>query len=934
MSIGPRHNESTVVGVAIAAWFDAVERGVAPERDEFLARYPAEVAAELRQFFADLDWKNAALPAIGPPAEANASPELAPTITISNEMGETVAASARYRELQFFKKGGLGTLYRAFDESLNRETIVKFVNEKCSDTPALLTQFQVEAEITARLDHPGIVPVYAIGEAWSGRPFYVMRLIKGRELSEAIQEYHADCSRRGARGRQQLLTLLEHLVGACNTVAYAHDVGIIHCDIKPSNIMIGRYGETFVLDWGLAASFERTTNFVSSEPTMHPRSGSGSSASGQRGGTPGYISPEQLSPDQSIGPASDVYSLGATLYEILTGVAPFSGRDKDVADQIRSGSYRHPRELKKDIPWRLAEICRKAMRLRPEERYPTAKQLAADLTSWMRDEEVQAAPDRWPDRLARFSRRHRALTVVTLVFVIALAASLAWIDRTRKLAEHEQELRRAENAQSELVEMNLTTALETFEDLCRPLANGEMHNLGVFRPIADRIDRFTSGYLERFEETPSMAVHTGRVYELRATVLRVLSSDTSRALRCYQKAEEIYRGVSPDDEADATALERRLAHVHLSLGRLLILRHEFDTAEAMLNQSGESLEKQSRRQPTDSVLKRDLAEVYHSLGEVYLNRDADGPARSSALGQSEDYFERSKELRTVLMDNAKGSERRDHQRDLARSLGYLGDLRLAQGDVARAEEDYNRSNVLRDDLSRKNLMDPENRFQRARGLSNFGYLERDYRGNLVDAIEKFTAAQEIQEKLANDFPEVAAFRGDYGTTLNALAEVYLLEATRNPEKRAEYARLADEAAQQASKIYGDIIRHSDNQSDSEGVQGLALSYMTLAVLDQLKHGADAVHYAKDAERLLLDRLGGEQLLSHSQLVTLAMCRSLQNQPEAAWRTLKAAVDRGENTVNRFDRHRSAAFRALAEDRQFGRQLDDLCRTLKISLGIE
>src|SRR5262245_18798357 len=379
---------SSVIGAAVASYLDAVTRGQAPEREVFVGRHP-EIAAELRQALSDLDWKNVALPAVGPPAEVDASPQLAPTVTAANDVGDTVAASARYRELQFFKKGGLGTLYRAFDESLNRETIVKFVNEKCSESPDLLKQFQVEAEITARLDHPGIVPVYAIGEAWSGRPFYVMRLIKGRELSLAIQEYHADCSRRGTRGSQQLLTLLEHLVGACNTVAYGHDVGIIHCDIKPSNIMIGRYGETFVLDWGLAASFERTTNFFSSEPTMRPRSGSGSSAIGQRGGTPGYISPEQLSSDQSIGPASDVYSLGATLYEILTGVPPFSGRDKDVADQIRRGSYRHPRELKKDVPWRLAAICDKAMSLRPADRYATAKQLAADLTGWMRDDEVQ-----------------------------------------------------------------------------------------------------------------------------------------------------------------------------------------------------------------------------------------------------------------------------------------------------------------------------------------------------------------------------------------------------------------------------------------------------------------------------------------------------------------------------------------------------------------
>src|SRR5262249_7795473 len=111
----------------------------------------------------------------------------------------------------------------------------KFVSDKCTGDPALLTQFKVEAEITARLDHPGVVPVYGIGEAWSGRPFYVMRLVNGRELSQAIQEYHSAVAidPRGADSRQQLFTLLEHLVRACNTVAYAHDVCIIHCDIKP-----------------------------------------------------------------------------------------------------------------------------------------------------------------------------------------------------------------------------------------------------------------------------------------------------------------------------------------------------------------------------------------------------------------------------------------------------------------------------------------------------------------------------------------------------------------------------------------------------------------------------------------------------------------------------------------------------------------------------
>src|SRR5262249_23150122 len=154
------------------------------------------------------------------------------------------------------------------------------------------------------------------------------------------EEHHAaESTSRPIDARRRLYALLEHLIRACNTVAYAHDVGVVHCDIKPANIMIGRYGETFVLDWGLALTFDRTTEFRVGAPSMRPGAVNDLSEIVQRGGTLGYMSPEQLDPQQSIGPASDVYSLGATLYEILTGAAPFRAHDKQEIERIRQGRF-------------------------------------------------------------------------------------------------------------------------------------------------------------------------------------------------------------------------------------------------------------------------------------------------------------------------------------------------------------------------------------------------------------------------------------------------------------------------------------------------------------------------------------------------------------------------------------------------------------------
>ena len=450
-----KSNASAAVNAAIADWFEAVKLDIAPNREEFINRYPS-IRDALQQFFENADKTHDDLVATesGSPGTFDPIPSdpqrkvlPIPSMVTMISIGEaksahnSVVTNTRYRELKHFNKGGLGDLYRAYDELLHRDTAVKMINDRAAAEPTLLTQFRVEAEITSRLDHPGVVPVYGFGEDSDGRPFYVMRLIEGQELSHAIREYHQSRENHpgGAETRRRLLTLLEHLASACKTIAYAHNAGIIHCDIKPANIMVGKYGETIVLDWGLAATFERTKTFLANHATMIRPVSSGDSSSGLRGGTYGYISPEQLTADRPIAPVSDVYSLGATLYEILTGKPPFDGHDRSVTEKIRRGQFPRPRQLLNSIPRRLEAICLKAMSLETSERYSTAQLLAQDLGNWIHDDEILALPDRWYNRVGRRVRRHRGIAATIGLATIVIAVTLAWIF-------HEEEWQRQSTA--------------------------------------------------------------------------------------------------------------------------------------------------------------------------------------------------------------------------------------------------------------------------------------------------------------------------------------------------------------------------------------------------------------------------------------------------------------------------------------------------------
>ena len=308
----------------------------------------------------------------------------------------------RFRILRLHRTGGLGAVYVARDEELHREVALKEIRDRHAHDPDSRSRFLREAEITGRLEHPGIIPVYGLGTYADGRPFYAMRFIKGDNLKDAIARFHeADVPGRDPGARALALReLLRRFLDVCNAMAYAHSRGILHRDLKPNNILLGPYGETLVVDWGLAKPVGRPEEAShTEEETLRPDSADSGNPTrpGDTPGTPAYMSPEQAAGDvDRLGLPSDVYSLGATLYCLLTGKPPFEDRDVAVVLWQRSdaASSRRRRRSTGAIDPALEAICLKAMALRPEDRYATPGALAEDLDRWLADEPVGACASR------------------------------------------------------------------------------------------------------------------------------------------------------------------------------------------------------------------------------------------------------------------------------------------------------------------------------------------------------------------------------------------------------------------------------------------------------------------------------------------------------------------------------------------------------------
>ncbi|MCI0452346.1 MAG: serine/threonine protein kinase [Candidatus Latescibacteria bacterium] len=299
-------------------------------------------------------------------------------------------AGTKYDAVEAVGRGGMGTVFRVHDRELARDVALKVLSAREVSEEARARMLD-EARILARLEHPGIVPVHDVGVLPDGRVFYTMKLVRGNRLDEY------------ARATHDIADLLRVFVRACEAVAFAHSEGVVHRDVKPSNVMVGAFGEVLVLDWGVAKLLDRnsatqatTADTVEpSTPATPPPRRSADTATGAVLGTPGFMAPEQARGESArVDPRSDVYALGAMLRQVL------------------EASRAAP------VPRRLRAICDRATAAEPAARYPDVASLSRDVERFATGQAVSAYEERWTERARRLASRHRVAITLIAAYIL------------------------------------------------------------------------------------------------------------------------------------------------------------------------------------------------------------------------------------------------------------------------------------------------------------------------------------------------------------------------------------------------------------------------------------------------------------------------------------------------------------------------------------
>ncbi len=590
---------------------------------------------------------------------------------------------------------------RAYDETLGRVVALKVLRSQEADARSR-ARLVHEAKAVAKLHHDNVVTVHAVVNPPDDAPYLVMEYLEGGTLAALIIS-------KGRLEPEEAVTILAQVADGLET---AHATGLIHRDIKPSNIIVDALsGRAKITDFGLARWAEGK---------------SGLTQDGTLAGTPTYMSPEQARGAADLDRRSDIYSLGVTLYEALTGTVPFHGVPHMVLQQVLAEEPRPPRFLNDKIPRDLETICLKAMAKEPGRRYQTARELADDLRRWQRGESIQARPVGRLERGWRSCRRRPLVASLALALVFVVAGGVAGI--SWKWAEAVSERQRTER-ERDRAERNFRQAREAVDTYLTQVSDNDALKAENLEPLRRELLRTARDFYERFvqqdPDDPDLQAELGRAYARLGQITSVLES-RPRALEHYQKMGAIFERL-----------------------------HE--------------------RYPDNSAYHQELAESCLRQGDS---------RRSGAgtIAEAEAAFQRSRKLQEELI-RAHPAEAGYHH-DLARSLRHLGNFYLfATGNHGQAEDVLLAARQIYDRLPATYLRQPTVQFEHALALLNLAKLYAH-----TDRPEQHRAASEAAIALFEPLVRTHAGDPDYvlyltdafselGDSYRSLARPDLAQAT-------------------------------------------------------------------------------------------------------------------------------------------------------------
>ncbi len=593
-----------------------------------------------------------------------------------------VVPTANYRADREIARGGMGRIIAAEDHRLRRPVALK---ELLEPAPELLGRFQREALITARLQHPGIVPVYEAGRWPTGEPFFAMKLVSGRPLDEVIGD---------AKTLAERLALLPRIAAATEAIAYAHSQRVIHRDLKPANILIGEFGETVVIDWGLAKSLDDVGPEVNPRVTRPPppsnaakRHGAGSSTltvAGAVMGTPAYMAPEQAR-GEPLDQRADVFALGAMLYHLLAGVPPYNARTAtDVIAAAAAGKVVPLIERERGAPADLVAIVQRAMAPLPIDRYADAGELATELRRFLTGQLVLAHHYTAAQRVGRFLRRHRAAVTIAVLAVVGFSAGGTFAVRRivdeRDAANHARQLADARRqAAEQLID-------EMLSDMKTRLS--QIGRLDLLASLGAEI-RDYYGTLAKspgglpVDELDRMAV----AVDLIGLAARD-SGQLDQALATWTDVRgKLARAIGSGSGESARPKRRMLARLDFEIGTIHQQRGKIDQAFRSYTQAKAELDALRDEMPADRGVLLGAAETHDRLGDLLRNEGKIDQAL-------EEYLEAKIERERAVA--SPGSRPGEEVLALSTSHLKLGSVFQIRGESAKSLDEYRAALRLRE----------------------------------------------------------------------------------------------------------------------------------------------------------------------------------------------------------------------------------------------